>query len=187
MTESYSAVARPIDDVAADVAAAWSRIADATPRRARRRSILRVAMVILFTALTIPGGIVLWGVSSWMLRTHALLAAAPLFTHLAAIALALGLPSRFGMVSEHDASTTRKLLSRFASRADRLRALRTALVIESAVLGALPVLSAVVTRELPRWGVAAVIAVASTTIVWPLERIARAQRNEAKRLSALTD
>jgi hypothetical protein len=183
MSESYSAVAHPIDEIAAT----WSRIAAMTPRRARRRSILRMATAILFAALTIPGGVVLWGVSSWMVRTHALLAAAPLFTHLVAILLAVGLPSNVGAAREHGTSSIRRRLSRFASRADRLHALRTVLVVESAVLGALPLVSALVTQDLPRWGVAAVVAVASTTIVWPLERIARAQRNEAKRLAALAD
>jgi len=183
MSESSSAVAYPIEEIAA----AWSRIAAATPRRARRRAILRVATVILLAALTIPGGVVLWGVAGWMVRTHALLAAAPLLTHLIAILLAVGLPSTLGAARGHDASSIRRALNRFASRADRLHSLRTVLVIESAVLGALPLAIAGVTHDLPRWGVAAVVAAASTTIVWPLERIARAERNEAKRLAALAD
>jgi hypothetical protein len=166
---------------------AWIRVAQSTPRRARRRSMLALAIVVGFGLLTIPGGIVLWGVMRWVLRVHALSAIAPLAPHLFAIALALGLPNGFRLPTGGLPSELRRRVTRFESRAERLHALRQVLVIESALLGVYPLLAALVTHDLPRWGVSSVIAVASTTVVWPLERIARAQRAEGERLAALSD
>ena len=166
------------------VAQAW-RAAAAGARRAVLRRRLRL---LLLAAVALPG--VCWFATMlpWLLgavvpspAVERLLAPLRLLVavHLAAVALALGPAVRPAAMARLGA-----LARRYAARGERLRDLRRALVVEVALLFVQAPLATLLTGATLQWGIGFTVAVATLWVVWPLERIARAQQREGERLAA---
>lgn len=168
MTPSADAVVREWADVAT---------------RARARYVRRVIVTSLLVLVMALGAVQFGAILLWAVRTMSWWALAPAGLHALAIVLAVGLPSWSGMsLAANVQGFKRQVAERLGDRATRLRALRTALVMESALLFAWPLVRFLATGDLPRWGVTFTTAVCSLAILWPLQRITDAQRAETERL-----
>ena len=162
----------------------WADVAT----RARARYVRRVLVTSLLVLVMALGALQFGAILLWAVRTMTWWALAPAGLHAFAILLAVGLPSRAG--TSLDASVQsfkRQLAERFGDRAARLRALRSALLIESALLFAWPLVRFLATGDTPRWGVTFTTAICSLAILWPLQRITDAQRAESERLLRMND
>ena len=166
------------------VAQAWQVAAAGAHRTVLRR---RVGLLLL-AAVALPG--VYWFATMlpWLLGAVApspalgrMLAELRVLVavHLAALALALG-PT----VRVRAGGRLEGLARRYAARAERLRDLRRLLVVEAALLFAQAPLAALLLDATLRWGPAFTVAVATLSVAWPLERVARAQQHEGERLAA---
>ena len=163
----------------------WAIAATRAPRMAARRAILTVVVRAGLLGLMALGlmhtrTLVLWG-----LRMDQSIVLTLIATHFIAVFLAVGLPAVRRESSEQSRSFLGALRHRYADRTDRLRALSRVIALETGVLFAYPPIMALAAGRQLRWPVEFVIAVTSWMIVWPLYRIARAQRREAERLTAL--
>jgi hypothetical protein len=157
----------------------WADVAT----RARARYVRRVLVTSVLVLVMGLGAVQFGAILLWAFRTTTWWALAPAGLHALAILLAVGLPSRAGMSLDANVqSFKRQVAERFGDRAARLRALRMALVIEGALLFALPLVRFLATGDTPRWGVTFTTAVCSLAILWPLQRITDAQRAETERL-----
>ncbi|NOT08647.1 MAG: hypothetical protein HOP28_10640 [Gemmatimonadales bacterium] len=164
-----------------DPVSLWGRAASGVRREMRRRRLTQA----MFGLLAIPGLIELtliwrWSLSqsspSWLLGTAFAI-------HFGLVVVALG-PA----IRPSGAADTRSLLHRltvrYAGRIERLRLLRYALFAETLLLGLVPVARALIGDGPLRWDAFFTLAVATLSVVWPLERIALAQRSESRRLAA---
>ena len=156
--------------------------------RARARHLRRV-LGYTALALLMASGIVQFGaILLWAARTATWWALVPAGLHALAIAMALGLPASSGTSLIAPAHGFKGHVSRqLGDRAARLRALRTVVMLEGALLFAWPLVRWVVLGDTPRWGVTFTTAICSLAILWPLQRITRAQRAESRRLLGVDD
>jgi hypothetical protein len=178
-------MSEPLTSAAPDaLAREWVRVAG----RARARYVRRV-LVTSALALVILLGIVEFGaVLLWAVRTTTWWALAPAGVHALGILLAIGWPARSGTsllapVPGFKAYVARRV----GDRVERLRALCTVVLAESGLLFVWPLARLVAFGEQPRWGVAFTTAICSLAILWPLQRIADAQRAESRRLIGVAD
>lgn len=173
-------VASPAADV---LAREWVNVA----ARARARHVRRVlASSVLI--LVMAAGVVQFGsILLWAVRTMTWWALAPAGLHALGIALALGLPAWSGVHLGAPVGRFRsELAERLGDRVARLRALRTVVLLEAGLLFVWPLARFAVTGVVPRWGVTFTTAICSLAILWPLQRIAVAQRAESRRLLGIT-
>ncbi len=167
--------ARPLTDREAH----WARLA----ARAPVISVLRWALRLVLVALTIPGILYLhllvrWGVNAGHGRMLFLIG-----LHVGALILAMGIPSARPSRTARPGRFLAAIRERYGARADRLLALGWAVTIETVVLFLIPPIATAVAGHKLQWPVEFVIAVVVCSVVWPLERIARAARAEAHRIS----
>jgi hypothetical protein len=152
--------------------------------RARRvRRFARYALALPVMAL---GAMQMGAVYHWATRTATWWALVPLVLHALAIALAVGLPVVSRASLGKDVRGFRaSIVAGFGDRAARLRALKDTVLLEAALLFAWPLVTTAFTGGVLRWGVGFTIAVCSLAVLWPLQRIAVAQRAEGERLQGL--
>ena len=156
--------------------------------RARTRYVRRVLVTSALVLLMALGLMQLGNVLLWAARTATWGALIPVGLHALGIAIAIGWPARAGTSLLTPVQGFKgQVARRFADRAERLRALRTVVTLESALLFAWPLVRFVASGETPRWGVTFTTAVCSLAILWPLHRITDAQRAESRRLLGVED
>jgi hypothetical protein len=162
----------------------WVRVA----ARARARHVRRVLTWSALILVMMLGVLQFSAILLWAVRTMTWWALAPAGIHALGIALALGLPAWSGTsLLAHAPGFRRDLATRFGDRVARLRALRTVVLLEAVLLFVWPLVRLAVSGDVPRWGVTFTTAVCSLAILWPLLRIADAQRAESQRLSGVDD
>lgn len=157
---------------------AWARAAVRAPRVAWRRGLLLAGLVLL----AIPGALLLGNVAFWAIRWAQPAPVAVIVLHLAVMVLAVGAPIGPARGDEVPGDQLSRLATEYAVRIRRLRLIRLGIVWEAAVLFIGPPLTMLLTGEPPRWSAFFVIAMATLIVIWPLERVARAQWSEAQRL-----
>ena len=163
----------------------WAVVASRVPgiaaRRAMRSFVLRAALVCMM----VPGIVHTRNLVVWALRLGQASALALIATHFIALLIAVGLPTMTPASSEYAQSFLGRARARYGDRSERLRALSRAIALEIALWFAYPPIMLMVADRRLQWPVGFVIAATSWTIVWPLYRIALAQRREAERLTVL--
>ena len=162
----------------------WIDVAHrARVRHTRRVLVTSMLMLVMALGLLQFGAILLWAA-----RTTTWWALLPTGVHALGIGIALGWPVHAGTsLLEAVHGFRMQLGTRFADRVERMRALRTVVAIECAMLFAWPLARFLVTGAPPRWSVTFTTAFCSLAILWPLERIAEAQRAESRRLLDVVD
>lgn len=175
---------RTIPPPADALAREWMHVATRARARHTRRVLVTWALVLLMLAgVTQLGAILLWAA-----RTTTWWALAPVALHALGILLAVGWPARSGTSLLAPARGFKAhMAERLSDRVERLRALRTVVLLECGLLFVWPLVRFVVTGATPRWGVTFTTAVCSLAILWPLQRIAHAQRAESRRLLGVAD
>ena len=156
--------------------------------RARARHLRRMLVTSTLVLVMVLGVVQFGAILLWAARTTTWWALAPVGLHALGLLLAIGWPthagaSLLGPVQGFKGHVARRL----GDRAERLRALRTVVMLESALLFAWPLLRYVFSGDTPRWGVTFTTAICSLAILWPLQRITDAQRVESRRLLAVDD
>lgn len=176
-----SSVLQAEDAMASATVQAWSQAA----RRARTRRTRRWVRVALLAPIAVLSaawiGMILW----WAVRGAVWWALVPMLAHVGAILLALGWPTQPSLAATAPQDFTARIVATVHDRLARLRALRQALLVEWALLFALPLVQYLVAAQPVRWGITFTAALSALCVVWPLECIARAQREEGARLLAL--
>lgn len=156
--------------------------------RARARRIRRVVRWLVAAPFMAMGAMQMGAIYHWATRTATWWALVPLGLHMLAIALAFGLP-----VAPAKALTVgvrgfrQSLMNGFGDRAARLRALKDTVLLEVALLFAWPLVTTAFAGGTLRWGVGFTIACCALLVLWPLQRVAEAQRAESERLLGLED
>ena len=156
--------------------------------RARARRVRRIVRYVIALPFVGLGAMQMGAIFQWATRTATWWALVPLALHAIAIALAVGLP----VVSRASRGTDLRgfrttLVSGFGDRASRLRALKDTVLLEVALLFAWPLLRSAVNGGVLQWGVGFTISACALAVIWPLQRIAEAQRAESERLQAYDD
>ena len=156
--------------------------------RARARHLRRVLVTSGLVLVMVLGVVQFGSILLWAARTATWWALGPAGLHALGLLLAIGWPthsgaSLLGPVQGFKGHVARRL----GDRADRLRALRTVVMLESALLFAWPLLRYVVSGDTPRWGVTFTTAICSLAVLWPLQRITEAERAESRRLLGVDD
>lgn len=162
----------------------WADVAT----RARARHVRRLLVTLALMLVMVAGLFQFGNILLWVVRTTTWWALVPAGLHALGILLAIGLPAFSGAsLSVVPSGFKRQMADRFGDRFARLRALRTVVTAEAAMLFAWPLLRYVATGEQIRWGVTFTVAICSLAILWPLQRIANAQRAESRRLLGVDD
>jgi hypothetical protein len=162
----------------------WMEVAT----RARARHVRRVLGYSALVLVMLLGSAQLGSILLWAARTATWWALAPVLVHVLAMALALGLPAHAGAsILSRVPGFKGHVAARLTDRVARLHLLRTAVMLEAALLFSWPLARLVALGETPRWGVTFTTAVCTLAILWPLQRIARAQRAESERLLSVDD
>jgi hypothetical protein len=156
--------------------------------RARARHLRRVLVTSALVLVMVLGFVQFGAILLWAARTTTWWALAPAGLHALGLVLVIGWPAHAGAsllapVQGFKGHVARRL----GDRAERLRALRTVVMLESALLFAWPLLRYVASGDTPRWGVPFTTAICSLAILWPLQRITDAERVESRRLLGLDD
>lgn len=162
------------------IATTWAIAAARAPAIAWRRSIARAFLALL----TIPGTLELSNLVLWSLRSGQPALIALIGLHALALGLAVGVPAFRADPATDPAIFRASLARRVGDRTDRLRALRRAVLGETVLLFTWAPLFSLATGARLQWGVPFVIAFFATSIIWPFERMALAQRDEVHRLIA---
>ena len=156
--------------------------------RARARHLRRVLVTSALVLVMVMGVVQFGAILLWAARTTTWWALAPAGLHALGLALAIGWPAHAGASLLVPVQGFKgHLAGRLGDRAERLRALRIVVMLESVLLFAWPLLRYVATGETPRWGVSFTTAICSLAILWPLQRITDAQRAESRRLLGMDD
>jgi hypothetical protein len=173
---THGATISPNDDA---LAREWIEVAT----RARARHVRRVLGYTALVALMALGVVQFGAILLWAARTTTWWALVPAGIHALALVLAIGMPARSGtsLIAPVQGFRTH-LAQRLGDRAARLRALRSAVMLEAALLFAWPLARLIVSGATLRWGVTFTTAICSLAILWPLQRITDAQRAESRRL-----
>ena len=156
--------------------------------RTRGRHVRRVVVTSGLVCMALLGVMQLGAILMWAGRTTTWWALVPVAIHVLGIALALGWPARsrpslLAPVRGFKGNVARRL----GDRAERLRALRTVVMLESALLFLWPLLRLLMWADGPRWGVTFTTSICALAILWPLQRITDAQRDESRRLLGVYD
>ncbi|MBC7897693.1 MAG: hypothetical protein H7066_19905 [Cytophagaceae bacterium] len=143
---------------------------------------------MLSAPVIVLGAMQMGAIYHWATRTATWWALVPLALHALAIALAVGLPVVTRSSRRKDLRGFRAaLVTGFGDRASRLHALKDTVLLEVALLFAWPLATTALAGGVLRWGVGFTIAVCALAVIWPLQRIADAQRSEGERLQGLVD
>ena len=162
----------------------WMEVATRARARHARRVLVTSGLVLLMALGVAQLGAIL----AWAARTTTWWALVPVGLHALGIVLAIGWRGRSGTSLLAPVQRFKgHLARRLADRAERLRALRTVVMLESALLFVWPLVRFVASGDTPRWGVTFTTAVCSLAILWPLQRITDAQRAESRRLLGVDD
>ena len=156
--------------------------------RARARHLRRVLVTSVLVLVMVLGVLQFGAILLWAARTTMWWALAPAGLHALGLVLAIGWPAHSGVSLLAPVQGFKEHVARrFGDRSERLRALRTVVLLESALLFAWPLLRYLAWGETPRWGVPFTTAICLLAILWPLQRITDAQRAESRRLLGVDD
>jgi len=162
----------------------WMKVAT----RARTRHVRRVLVTSALVLVMVLGVVQFGAILVWAARTTTWWALAPAGLHALGLLLAVGWPAHSGASLLAPVQGFKgRVARRLGDRAERLRALRTVGMLESALLFAWPLLRYLTSGGTPRWGVTFTTAICSLAILWPLQRITDAQRVESRRLLGVDD
>jgi len=161
----------------------WMRAAMRAPLLAARRRLVQAVLLVVAA----PAAFQLYWLLLWGWRTGQRGLISNILIHILGIALAAGLPANRDALSTEPRGFMDGLSRRFRDRTDRLRALGGAMLLETTLQFAYPLLMTLAAERKLQWPVEFVIAVAACVIVWALQRVAVVQRNALRRIALIDD